>query len=214
MPKRKVNVNERILEVLGENNRVRWSELLRKAGVSKGALSTHLNQLIKNKLITREVDGSTRPPTVYYRRRRIYYTENLETLTPVSDTFALLFKKARALAPFVKLALSILDTQLMMEEHPRCLTYSLHSSQPIEDEENLKKHVKLALTYILANFIDDPEYIEEVANVDFTISFRLNRDAIEKMRQEKETEEKEREKIKIRQPPDPRDYISNTNKNQ
>ena len=208
MPRGKVDVSKRILDVLGEDNLVRWSELLRKTGVSKGALSTHLNKLIENELVARVVDESTRPPTVYYRCKRVYYTENLETLTPISYTFELLFEKARSLALFVKPAFKVSEAKDMIDKYPECLTYNLYSSKPIENEENFKKHVKLALMYILANIVEDPEYREKVADVEFNIHFCFNGDAVEKMLQEKEAEERKRVKIKRRPPPDPEDFIA------
>lgn len=65
MPRR-VNVKARLIEALRKKP-MRWSELLEQAGVSKGALSTHLNELIDGEVVLTRVNSGTRPPTTTYK---------------------------------------------------------------------------------------------------------------------------------------------------
>lgn len=73
MPKgrRKIDVRGLIQKVLSEEGRLTWSELIEKTGVSKGALSKHLNKDYMNKIIDRSVDTTEIPPRVYYSIKKL-----------------------------------------------------------------------------------------------------------------------------------------------
>jgi len=66
MPRKKIDVREKIIEALKSETELTWSGLLKKTGVSKGALSIHLNRLIKSGIIVQEI-LETRPPKTIYK---------------------------------------------------------------------------------------------------------------------------------------------------
>ena len=66
MPRRSVNAEKVLLESLKNHENQTWSDLLRLTGLSKGALSKHLNVLIDSKIVSTSVDTDRRPPTTRY----------------------------------------------------------------------------------------------------------------------------------------------------
>ena len=67
-------MKKRIIEAL-KRRPMGWSDLLEYASVSKGALSTHLNELIKGGVLTTVVDSERRPPSTIYRLNTDKLTE-------------------------------------------------------------------------------------------------------------------------------------------
>jgi len=65
MPKAIRNVKAAILKVLAENEKLTWLQIQEKAMLSKGALSTHLNDLI-DKSVIRTSTIDSRPPSTLY----------------------------------------------------------------------------------------------------------------------------------------------------
>jgi DNA-binding transcriptional ArsR family regulator len=99
MPRRKVNVEEEILKVVGDG--ATWSEIWKKARISKGALSVHLSKLLDLGLIKRVVDITKKPPAVYYKKTHprkcseleIFPNIALKVKTPIlNKKFETLFK--------------------------------------------------------------------------------------------------------------------------
>ncbi len=66
MPKAIRNPSNAIIEALATNDKVTWAELLKLTHLSKGALSEYIKQMIKDKKIKTETDGSSRPPKTLY----------------------------------------------------------------------------------------------------------------------------------------------------
>jgi len=82
MPRRNVNVKGEVIRVLMQERKLTWSKLLKHTGVSSGALSPHLKDLINWDHVEREIDDTTRPVTTYYkltpeawRRQRLWVKE-------------------------------------------------------------------------------------------------------------------------------------------
>jgi len=65
-PKAIRNPSNAIIEALATHDKLTWTELLKLTHLSKGALSEYLKQMIKNKQIKTETDGSSRPPKTLY----------------------------------------------------------------------------------------------------------------------------------------------------
>lgn len=66
MPKRIVNVKTEIMLALSRKKRATWSELLKETGVSKGALSRYLTEMIKWGIVETDFDQTVRPPLTIY----------------------------------------------------------------------------------------------------------------------------------------------------
>jgi hypothetical protein len=66
MPKAIRNPANAIIEALATHDKVTWAELLKLTHLSKGALSEYIKQMINDKKIKTETDGSTRPPKTLY----------------------------------------------------------------------------------------------------------------------------------------------------
>jgi hypothetical protein len=75
LPRRRIDVTNCIYDVLKKYPKgATWTELLRDSGLSKGALSKHLNACVDVKrTVDREV-RPTRPPSVVYKLNRRAYT--------------------------------------------------------------------------------------------------------------------------------------------
>jgi hypothetical protein len=66
MPRAIRNPSNAIIEALSKRNKVTWADLLEETHLSKGALSQYLAELIKEKRINTETDGTKRPPKTLY----------------------------------------------------------------------------------------------------------------------------------------------------
>jgi DNA-binding transcriptional ArsR family regulator len=66
MPKRAINAESQIIEALKTSDWMTWSELQTASKVSKGALSHHLNILLKIGGVITKTDNSSRPPKTLY----------------------------------------------------------------------------------------------------------------------------------------------------
>lgn len=66
MPKAIRNPSNAIIEALSKRNKATWAELIEETHLSKGALSQYLTELIKEKRINTETDGTKRPPRTLY----------------------------------------------------------------------------------------------------------------------------------------------------
>ena len=67
MPKAIRNPSNAIMEALVQKNKATWAELLEATKLSKGALSSYLTKMIKDKQIETETDTSKRPPKTLYK---------------------------------------------------------------------------------------------------------------------------------------------------
>lgn len=94
MPRRKVNVEEKILSAIGPQGAT-WSEIYEKAGVSKGALSAHLRRLMRAGAVKRVVDPSTMPPQVRYYKSHAIRNPLLESFPHIHFTLADFKKEIR-----------------------------------------------------------------------------------------------------------------------
>lgn len=66
MPRRTVNVKTEILSALHKKKRATWPELLKETGVSKGALSKYLTEMIRWGIVETDFDETVRPPLTIY----------------------------------------------------------------------------------------------------------------------------------------------------
>jgi len=114
MPRKKVDVKKRILDSIGSSGAT-WSELYRRTEVSKGALSTHLRRLLKSGVVKREVEESTRPPTVRYVKAHSTeeglldaYNLPLETLRVMDPELA-----TKLMEKYFKLNMELLTAHLL-----------------------------------------------------------------------------------------------------
>ena len=60
-------LERKVLKLLKEKGRMRYSEIHENVEISQGGLTRLLNRLVKKGLILREMEGTKYPPPVYYR---------------------------------------------------------------------------------------------------------------------------------------------------
>ncbi|MEM2927053.1 MAG: hypothetical protein QXO94_06295 [Candidatus Bathyarchaeia archaeon] len=71
--KRRDQSAKKVLGLVPKDREVPWSLLAKKAeeqGISKATLSKHLKRFVALNIVSRRVDDSTYPPTVYYKRNK------------------------------------------------------------------------------------------------------------------------------------------------
>lgn len=66
MPRRKINVTQKILQALRKNGPMSWGNLRKYLGVSKAGLSENLSPLVEQGLVKTEIDDERRPPRTIY----------------------------------------------------------------------------------------------------------------------------------------------------
>jgi len=92
------------------------------------------------------------------------------------------------------------------KEYRDCVSFNLSHEVQIRNEEELKDHVRTALSYLLSQYVDRPEELEEITGTDFTLTFRFDRSAVMTILREKEAE-KTKEPILTRPILSPEEFL-------
>jgi len=200
----KKNSEIKILEALSEGPKT-WSQLLTTTGLSKRTLQLRLSEMEEKGDIR---TGLSRPG----QRKRVLYMlserghrefprlrgEFMEGLAEaIQTTLKSLPRLGRLFAGFV-----------LGEEYKDCVSFHLVHEKHISDKEELEKHVRTALSYILSQYVAKPDDLKEITGTNFNITFQFDKDAVEKLLREKEEAEKRSEPLFTKPPPNPDDYLT------
>ena len=208
--KSKKESHRKILEALIGGGKT-WSELVEATGLSKHTLYNHFPEMEREGLIRRELEAEPG------RRAKILYalTEKGEQRAASlrEEMFMELMEKGfaetisatlRTLQSYFRSFISV----ILGEEYENCVSFTLSHETQIRNKEELEEYIRTALSYLLSQYIDNPEDLEEITEADFNLTFRFDRSAVMKILREKEEARKTRKPIWTRPPPRPEDYIN------
>ena len=172
----------KILDALKEGRKT-WSQLVNATGLSKHTLQVRLPKMEERGVIRRELVAKPG------KRSRVFYVlsekGSWEYPFLVSDFIEDTFKALQATRSPAR-AGGTWILQYLDEEDKNCASFILSHEKQIRNEEELEEHVRAALAYLLYQYIDKPEDLEDITEGDFNLTFRFDRIAATKIMQERE----------------------------
>jgi len=200
----KKNSEIKILEALSEGPKT-WSQLLTTTGLSRRTLQLRLSEM------EAKGDIGTELSAIPGQRKRVLYM--------LSERGHREFPRLRGefiegFAEAIETALKSLPRLgrlfvgfVLGEEYKDCVSFHLVHEKHMSDEEEFEKHVRTALSYILSQYVAEPDGLKEITGTNFNITFQFDKDAVEELLREKEEAEKRREPLFTRPPPNPDDFL-------
>jgi len=169
--RRKINVDKQIIKAL-KDEPLTWSQLAKRADVSKGALSKHLNDLIRKGIVLTEVTES-RPPITLYRLADERFVNLTLHMTTIMDKEQSDYFLTEILSPRVREVLFDAYFEMMKQIPFPPIKISLKDLLPQEEikEEEIKtlieemkisdeKSFRLSLQdFINVNFEETPSLV-------------------------------------------------------
>jgi len=199
----KIESGIKILEALKEGPKT-WSQLASKTRLSKRTLQLRLPEMEERGVIRRTLVAKPgqRSRVLYVLsekgNREIPILGN-ELIKGITETYQLIVRSLKGAGEaFINLVLG--------KEYENCVSFNISHKEQIRNEEELKDHVRTALSYLLSQYVDRPEELEEITGTDFTLTFRFDRSAVMTILQEKEAE-KTKEPIRTRPILSPEEFM-------
>jgi DNA-binding HxlR family transcriptional regulator len=173
----------KILEALKEGSKT-WSQLVIETGLSKRTLQLRLPKMEERGVIKRELVAEPG------QRSRVLYvlSEKGSQEMPflVSDMFEGIIQAFKTTVRSLTPTLGVSIIQYLSKDYENCIEFALIQQKQISNEHQLKEHIRAALSYLLFQYVDKPEDLEEITETDFNLTFRFDRSAVAKILQEKE----------------------------